>query len=137
MSSGGRGRRGRRRSGGGRSDGSGGSSSSSSSGGVTSGGGEGGAAEAAEAAAAAAAAAAAVVAGSSSSRKGYRERGRKGWCELRVETSLWDGQASRGEEKNDPSTHLVPARSPLARMTRRHDEPSDHATQGSKGLCQV
>ena len=46
----------------------------------------------------AAAAAAVVVAGSSSSRRGYRERGRKGWCELRVETSLWDGQASRGGE---------------------------------------
>ena len=29
---------------------------------------------------------------------GYRESGRVWWCELRVETSLWDGQASRGGE---------------------------------------
>ena len=28
----------------------------------------------------------------------YRESGRVWWCELRVETSLWDGQASRGGE---------------------------------------
>ena len=28
----------------------------------------------------------------------YRESGRVWWRELRVETSLWDGQASRGGE---------------------------------------
>ena len=38
--------------------------------------------------------------------EGHREgdRGRMWWCELRVETSLWDGQASRGGE-NKLSEH--------------------------------
>ena len=47
------------------------------------------------------------------------------------------GKLAEEERTGDPSTHLEPARSSLARMTRSHDEPSDHATQGDKGMCQV
>ena len=39
------------------------------------------------------------------------------------------GKLAGEERTSDPRTHLEPARSSLARTTRREDEPSDHATQ--------
>ena len=45
------------------------------------------------------------------------------------------GKLAGEERTSDPSTHLEPARSPPARMTRRHDEPSDHATQAGSKEC--